>query len=227
MIFIKKILLVDSDKDNLNAFKMVFRKAGYYVYTSNSGLNALSVALKERPEIILLEMTLPDMDGVSLCMDLRKNVNLDDSVIAFYTNRTEEYAQKAGYNAGADDYIFKSESESLLVCRVAALSRRLKKSASSEIQKTFGDIQILPDQYLIRKDGVKIDVPKKQFELLLLLSGNPGKIFSRCEILKIIWNKETGNLRTLDVHINMLRQKVGENKIETIRNVGYKFINRV
>ena len=224
MIFFKKILLVDTDIESLSALKMVFRKEGYFVFTTHTGQNALSIALKERPEIILLEMTLPDMDGVSICMSLRKNVNLGESVIAFYTNRMEEYAQKAGYNAGADDYIFKTESESLLVCRVAALSRRLKASSVHENQKTFGDIQILPDQYLIRKDGIKIDVPKKQFELLLLLSGNPGKIFSRFEILKVIWNKETGNLRTLDVHINMLRQKVGENKIETIRNVGYKFI---
>jgi two-component system alkaline phosphatase synthesis response regulator PhoP len=225
MMFLKKILLIDTDSDFLTSLKTVFRKAGYTVYTANSGQIALNLALKERPDIILLEMSLNDMDGVSICMSLRKNVNLEESVIAFYTHRTEEYAQKAGYNAGADDYIFKTESESLLVVRVAALFRRLKnKSSAIENQKTFGDIQILPDQYLIRKDGVKIDVPKKQFELLLLLSGNPGKIFSRFEILKVIWNKETGNLRTLDVHINMLRQKVGENKIETIRNVGYKFI---
>lgn len=220
-----KILLVDDDSDILEFVAYNLKKEGYKVRTAQSGLEALSAAQKETPHLILLDVMMPEMDGIETCDRLRAMPDLSETMIAFLTARGEDYSQVAGFEAGADDYITKPIKPKVLISRIKALLRRKGGHAALPSQKLeFGDLMIDPEQYLILLKGKKVELPRKEFELLSLLASRPGKVFPREEIMDKIWgNDVVVGGRTIDVHIRKLREKIGDTKIKTIKGVGYKF----
>jgi two-component system alkaline phosphatase synthesis response regulator PhoP len=220
-----KILLVDDDPDILEFVGYNLEKEGYKVKTASSGLEALEKAAKRTPHLILLDVMMPEMDGIETCDMLRSKPELNNTMIAFLTARGEDYSQVAGFEAGADDYITKPIKPKVLVSRIKALLRRQTVANISGNQKMeFGDLLIDTEQYLIKQKGKKIELPRKEFELLTLLASRPGKVFPREEIMDKIWGNDVivGG-RTIDVHIRKLREKIGSKKIKTVKGVGYKF----
>jgi two-component system alkaline phosphatase synthesis response regulator PhoP len=181
------------------------------------------MAQQERPQIIILDVMMPDLDGIETCRVIRETPELKDVLIAFLTARNEDYSQIAGFDAGADDYINKPIKPRVLVSRVKALLRRQGNSAEEAVVEVNGFI-IDREKYLIKKDNLSINLPKKEFELIALLASRPGKVFTREEILKSVWGDDVvvGD-RTIDVHIRKLREKLGDSYIRTIKGVGYKF----
>lgn len=220
-----KLLLVDDDRDILEFVAYNLKKEGYKVRTAQSGLDALEAVKKEVPHLILLDVMMPGMDGIETCDRLRALPELSETMIAFLTARGEDYSQVAGFDAGADDYITKPIKPKVLISRLKALLRRQGSSAAMPAQKMeLGDLMIDPEQYLIKLKGEKIELPRKEFELLSLLASRPGKVFPREEIMDKIWgNDVVVGGRTIDVHIRKLREKIGDTKIKTIKGVGYKF----
>lgn len=220
-----KLLLVDDDRDILEFVAYNLKKEGYKVRTAQSGLDALEAVKKEVPHLILLDVMMPGMDGIETCDRLRAMPELSETMIAFLTARGEDYSQVAGFDAGADDYITKPIKPKVLISRLKALLRRQGSSAAMPAQKMeLGDLMIDPEQYLIKLKGEKIELPRKEFELLSLLASRPGKVFPREEIMDKIWgNDVVVGGRTIDVHIRKLREKIGDTKIKTIKGVGYKF----
>ncbi len=225
-----KILLVDDEQDILEFLSYNLRKEGYEVFTSTNGKKAVELAKEVKPHLIILDVMMPDLDGIETCRELRAIDDLKDSVISFLTARGEDYSQIAGFDAGADDYITKPIKPRVLISRVQALLRRYNPSGkaartngSSNAIKV-GNLIIDREAYLINHDGVDIQLPKKEFELLSLLASKPGKVFTRDEILKIVWGDDVvvGD-RTIDVHVRKLREKLGEDYIKTVKGVGYKF----
>lgn len=221
-----KILLVDDDNDILEFIKYNLEKEGYQVFTANNGRIAIDVASKELPALIILDVMMPDMDGVETCIKMREHPKLKNTLIIFLTARNEDYSQIAGFDAGADDYITKPIKPRVLTSRVKALLRR---SSGSEEMENFSNIEfdgllIDRERYVVTKNGKEINLPKKEFELLALLASKPGKVFSRETILEKVWGGEVvvGD-RTIDVHIRKLREKLGEDYIKTVKGVGYKF----
>jgi two-component system alkaline phosphatase synthesis response regulator PhoP len=221
-----KILLVDDDNDILEFIKYNLEKEGYQVYTANNGRTAIELAVKELPVLIMLDVMMPDMDGVETCIKMREHPKLKNTLIIFLTARNEDYSQIAGFDAGADDYITKPIKPRVLISRVKALLRR---SSSTEENENISNIEfegllINKESYVVTKNGKEINLPKKEFELLALLASKPGKVFSRETILEKVWGGEVvvGD-RTIDVHIRKLREKLGEEYIKTIKGVGYKF----
>lgn len=221
-----KILLVDDDSDILEFIKYNLEKEGYQVYTANNGRIAIDIALKEQPSLIILDVMMPDMDGVETCIKMREHAKLKNTLIIFLTARNEDYSQIAGFDAGADDYITKPIKPRVLISRVKALLRRSGTTEDSEsiTNIEFDGLLIDRERYVVTKDGVEINLPKKEFELLALLASKPGKVFSRETILEKVWGGEVvvGD-RTIDVHIRKLREKLGEDYIKTVKGVGYKF----
>lgn len=222
-----KILLVDDEADILEFLSYNLTREGYQVITANNGQKALEVASKEIPHLILLDVMMPGMDGVEVCEIIKTIPSLSKTIIAFLTARGEEYSQIAGLEAGADDYITKPIRPKLLISRIKALLRRfdLYRSPSNlPSGNIFGNLQIDKEKYKVIKEGIEIILPKKEFELLMLLSSKPEKVFTRDEIYNTIWGNDVivGD-RTIDVHIRKLREKVGENYIQTIKGVGYRF----
>lgn len=220
-----KILLVDDEHDILEFVSYNLRKEGFAVRTASNGEEGLEKALKDPPHLILLDVMMPDMDGIETCDAIRKEPSLKDVLVAFMTARSEDYSQVAGFDAGADDYITKPIKPKVLVSRVKALLRRY--NPSGEVQPDvydFGLLTIDLQKYQVRIKGKKLDLPRKEFELLSLLASRPGKVFNRDEILDRIWGNEVvvGG-RTIDVHIRKLREKIGDNFIKTVKGVGYKF----
>ncbi len=220
-----KLLLVDDDADILEFVAYNLKKEGYKVRTAQSGLEALEAVKKEVPHLILLDVMMPGMDGIETCDRLRIMPDLSETMIAFLTARGEDYSQVAGFDAGADDYITKPIKPKVLISRIKALLRRQGTAATAVTQKMeLGDLMIDPEQYLIKLKGKKIELPRKEFELLSLLASKPGKVFPREEIMDKIWgNDVVVGGRTIDVHIRKLREKIGDSKIKTIKGVGYKF----
>lgn len=220
-----KILLVDDENDILEFVSYNLKKEGFDVYTAANGKDAIRVALEVRPQLIILDVMMPEMDGIETCEELRKLPELADSIIAFLTARGEDYSQIAGFEAGADDYIAKPIKPKVLVSRVKALLRRTGGSANDASR---GDSSIFIDKarYIVAKDNVEIELPKKEFELLALLHSKPHKVFTREEIFSSIWgdNVVVGD-RTIDVHIRKLREKIGDEYIKTIKGVGYKYVD--
>jgi two-component system alkaline phosphatase synthesis response regulator PhoP len=221
-----KILLVDDEPDILEFLSYNLKKEGYNVYTATNGKEAITVAKKENPDLIILDVMMPDMDGIETCRELRDLPGLRDVMIAFLTARSEDYSQIAGFDVGADDYINKPIKPRVLISRIKAL---LKRGGSIHIAATdkvvdMGGIKIDRERYVIVKDGVEINLPKKEFELLALLASKPGKVFTREVILDTVWGGDVvvGD-RTIDVHIRKLREKIGEDFIRTIKGIGYKF----
>jgi two-component system alkaline phosphatase synthesis response regulator PhoP len=218
-----KILLVDDEPDILEFLSYNLVKEGFEVFTCGNGKDAIQMAQKERPQIIILDVMMPDLDGIETCRVIRETPELKDVLIAFLTARNEDYSQIAGFDAGADDYINKPMKPRVLVSRIKALLRRQGTLGDEEIVEMNGFI-IDREKYLIKKDNLSINLPKKEFELISLLASRPGKVFTREDILKNVWGDDVvvGD-RTIDVHIRKLREKLGDSYIRTIKGVGYKF----
>ena len=220
-----KILLVDDEPDILEIVGYNLKNEGYQVYTANNGLKALKSAKKITPNLILLDIMMPEMDGIETCEKIRAIKSLENTLIAFLTARNEDYSQVAGFDAGADDYITKPIKPKVLISKVKSLLRRLKAESQEDSSVKIGDITINRDEYLIFKGDKKIFLPRKEFELVSILTSKPGKVFKRETILDSVWGNEVvvGG-RTIDVHIRKLREKIGDNHFKTIKGVGYKFV---
>lgn len=219
-----KILLVDDEPDILEFMSYNLNKEGFEVFTSTNGKDAIRIATLEKPSLIILDVMMPDLDGIETCRVIRETPELKEVLVAFLTARNEDYSQIAGFDAGADDYINKPIKPRVMVSRVKALLRRAGKlTGGDEVMEVNGFI-IDREKYLIVKDNVQINLPKKEFELIALLASKPGKVFTREDILKSVWGEDVvvGD-RTIDVHIRKLREKLGDNYIRTIKGVGYKF----
>lgn len=217
-----KILLVDDEQDILEFLSYNLQKEGYKVLTCTNGKEAIAIASKEIPDLIVLDVMMPEMDGMETCVEMRKIPQLQNAVITFLTARSEDYSQIAGFDVGADDYISKPVKPRVFVSRVKALLRR--KEISPEGVMEVSGIKIDREKYQIEKDGKEIQLPRKEFELLTLLMSGGGKVFTRDVILERVWGNEVvvGD-RTIDVHIRKLREKLGDEFIKTIKGVGYKF----
>jgi two-component system alkaline phosphatase synthesis response regulator PhoP len=219
-----KILLVDDEPDILEIVGYNLKNEGYEVFTAENGLEAIKVAKKQLPHLILLDIMMPEMDGIEACEKIRKIKTLENVIIAFLTARGEDYSQVAGFEAGADDYITKPIKPKVLISKIKSLLRRLKSDTIEEEDNLkIGDIMIDRDEYVIYKSNQKIELPRKEFELFSLLTSKPGKVFTREEILDKVWGNEVvvGG-RTIDVHIRKLREKIGDDFFKTIKGVGYK-----
>ncbi|MGV8815524.1 MAG: response regulator transcription factor [Gelidibacter sp.] len=221
-----KILLVDDEPDILEIIGYNLSAEGYQVITAENGLKAIKKAKKERPHLIILDVMMPEMDGIEACEQIRKIPELSNTIITFLTARGEDYSQMAGFDAGADDYITKPIKPKVLTSKVKALLRRLKEDESSEGIFEIGELVINREEYKISHHGVEIVLPKKEFELLALLATKPNKVFKREEILDKVWGNEVvvGG-RTIDVHIRKLREKIGDDCFKTVKGVGYKFVD--
>lgn len=222
-----KILLVDDEPDILEFLSYNLKKEGFQIYTSNNGRDAVKIANEIKPHLIILDVMMPDMDGIETCREIRNNENLKNVLISFLTARGEDYSQIAGFDAGADDYITKPIKPRVLVSRVNALLRRYQEAGPNnvEVQKiVIGDIVIDREAYIVKLKDEEFHLPKKEFELLALLASKPGKVYSREKILKKVWGDDVvvGD-RTIDVHIRKLREKLGDEYIRTVKGVGYKF----
>ncbi len=221
-----KILLVDDEPDILEIVSYNLKNEGYQVYTAENGDEAVRKAKKKKPDLIILDVMMPVMDGIEACEKMRKMSELDETIITFFTARGEDYSMIAGFDAGADDYITKPVKPRVLVSKVKSLLRRKEntEAVSSNILK-IGDLIIDRDQYKIIFKKEEMILPRKEFELLSLLTTKPGKVFKREEILDVVWGNEVivGG-RTIDVHIRKLREKLGDDCFKTVKGVGYKYV---
>ena len=222
-----KILLVDDEADILEIVGYNLSSEGYQVTTAKNGVEAIEKAKKHKPQLIILDVMMPEMDGIEACEKLRGIPDLSNTIITFLTARGEDYSQVAGFDAGADDYITKPIKPKVLVSKVKALLRRLKESDNpSDTIIKVGALVINREEYKITNKGQEIILPRKEFELLSLLATKPNKVFKREEILDKVWGNEVvvGG-RTIDVHIRKLREKIGDKSFKTVKGVGYKFVD--
>ncbi len=219
------ILLVDDEPDILEIVGYNLSSEGYTVITADNGAKAVKMAKKKKPDLIILDVMMPEMDGIEACEQIRKIPELQETIITFLTARGEDYSQVAGFDAGADDYITKPIKPKLLLSKVKALLRRRRSEGEESNIMEVGDIVIDRDEYKVIKGKEEIILPRKEFELLSLLASNPGKVFKREDILNNVWGNEVvvGG-RTIDVHIRKLREKIGDKKFKTVKGVGYKFV---
>ncbi len=222
-----KILLIDDEPDILEIVGYNLSNEGYQVITGKNGIEAIEKAKKHKPHLIILDVMMPEMDGIEACERIREQKDFGNTIITFLTARGEDYSQVAGFDAGADDYITKPIKPKVLVSKVKALLRRLSnnKNPSDSIVE-IGSLVINREAYKITNKGKEIVLPRKEFELLSLLTSKPGKVFKREEILDKVWGNEVvvGG-RTIDVHIRKLREKIGDNSFKTVKGVGYKFVD--
>jgi len=220
----QKILLVDDEPDILEMVGFNLEREGFVVFTAPNGRKALELARTHLPDLILLDVMMPEMDGMETCRELREDARLKNSIIAFLTARNEDYSQIAGFDAGADDYISKPIKPRVLISRVKALLRRGAPAAAEIPKRELSGIVIDKERYVVYKEGVELSLPKKEFELLALLASQPGRVFTRENILSSVWGNDVivGD-RTIDVHIRKLREKLGDDFFKTIKGVGYKF----
>lgn len=218
-----KILLVDDEQDILEIVSYNLAQEGYQIVTATNGKEAIAKAKKELPNLIIMDVMMPEMDGIEACENIRKFPELENTIITFLTARSEDYSQVAGFDAGADDYIAKPIKPKVLVSKVKALLRRLKEDEGNVDTLKVGDIEINREEYKIIRQDEEIVLPRKEFELFYLLATKPGKVFTREEILDKVWGNEVvvGG-RTIDVHIRKLREKIGDEFFKTIKGVGYK-----
>lgn len=219
-----KILLVDDEQDILDLIKYNLEKEGFEVQTANNGREGLREARVFLPDLILLDVMMPEMDGMETCIQMKDLPELRNTIIAFLTARGEDYSQIAGFEAGADDYITKPIKPRVLVSRVKALLRRKSAAEEPGKKKKNKGIVIDKERYLVIKNGEELALPKKEFELLSLLMSQPGRVFTREIILSTVWGNDVivGD-RTIDVHIRKLREKLGDEHFKTVKGVGYKF----
>ncbi len=219
------ILLVDDEPDILEIVGYNLSAEGYHVLTAENGVEAIKMAKKKKPQLIILDVMMPEMDGIEACEQIRKIPDLSETIITFLTARGEDYSQMAGFDAGADDYITKPIKPKVLVSKVKSLLRRFKEYEETSTTVTIGDLIINREEYKIIKNEEEIILPRKEFELLSLLTSKPGRVFTREEILDRVWGNEVvvGG-RTIDVHIRKLREKIGDDSFTTVKGVGYKFV---
>lgn len=219
-----KILIVDDEKDVLEFLSYNLKKEGYQTFTASTGKQALEQSKENTPHLIILDVMMPKMDGIEACAELRKLPQLKNTIIVFLTARGEDYSQIAGFEAGADDYITKPIKPKVLISRIKALLRRYKEEDKADDLIQFKDFTIDKEKYVIIKDDKVISLPKKEFELLLLLTSKPNKVFSREEIFANVWDSNVivGD-RTIDVHIRKVREKIGIENIKTVKGIGYKY----
>ena len=221
----QRILLVDDEPDILEFIEYNLVKEGYDVHTAGNGRVGVEMAKKLLPDLVLLDVMMPEMDGMEACAEIREHGPLAQTVVAFLTARGEDYSQIAGFEAGADDYILKPIKPKVLVSRVQALLRRKKNSGYVGGNYDGTGLMIDPERYVVMHQSQELNLPKKEFELLSLLASQPGKVFSREKILASVWGTDVvvGD-RTIDVHIRKLREKLGEHYFKTVKGVGYKFV---
>lgn len=222
-----KILFVDANESELNNLMSAFSEEGFVVKATSHPEDVVILAQKERPHLIMLDLVLPMIDGIDICTDIKRDKLLSRSLIVFYSSREDDYSQIAAFDAGADDYIVKPKQKRVLISRINALLKRHNGTANpyskSVINGGSNDIIIDKERFLVIKKGVKIPLPRKEFQLLVFLAETPQKVFSRKEISQFIWGTEqNAENRTIDVHIRRLRKKIGVKYIETIKGVGYK-----
>ncbi len=219
-----RILLVDDEEDILDFVGYNLKKEGYKVFTANNGKEALKRVEDINPHLIILDVMMPELDGIETCEAIREIDGMENVIIAFLTARNEDYSQIAGFDAGGDDYINKPIKPKVLISRVKALLKRVGSKTPEEIEPVHG-IVVDKERYIIIQDDKELSLPKKEFELLALLHSKPDKVFTREEIYTKVWGDEiiVGD-RTIDVHIRKLREKLGDEYIRTVKGVGYKFI---
>ena len=218
-----KILLVDDEPDILEIITYSLKNAGYKIYTAENGIEAVDKASMIEPHLIILDVMMPEMDGIEACEIIRNNPKTKNTLITFLSARGEDYSQIAGFNAGADDYITKPIKPKILLSKVKSLLRRITIDSNEIIQ--LEDLIIDRSSYKVLHKEKKINLPRKEFQLLYLLASKPGKVFKRGYILESVWGRDVvvGD-RTIDVHIRKLREKIGSNFFETVKGVGYKFV---
>ena len=221
-----KILCVDDEPDILEILKYNLSNVGYDIYLANDGLSAIKKAKEIIPNLIIMDVMMPKMDGIQACENLRANEKFNDTIIMFLTARGEDFSHVAAYEAGADDYVTKPVKPKILISKVKGLLRRFKKVNDNDIAIIeLNDIIIDKEKYKVYISGNNLDLPRKEFELLYLLASKPDKVFKREKIMENVWGGEVvvGD-RTIDVHIRKLREKLGDKYIKTIKGVGYKFV---
>ena len=221
-----KILCVDDEPDILEILKYNLSNVGYDIYIANDGLSAIKKAKEIIPNLIIMDIMMPKMDGIQACENLRANEKFNDTIIMFLTARGEDFSHVAAYEAGADDYVTKPVKPKILISKVKGLLRRFKKVTDNDIAIIeLNDIIIDKEKYKVNISGNTLNLPRKEFELLYLLASKPDKVFKREKIMENVWGGEVvvGD-RTIDVHIRKLREKLGDKYIKTIKGVGYKFV---
>ncbi len=221
----QKILIVDDEPDILELIEYNLKKEGYQVYLASNGQDGVAMAKKVHPDLIILDIMMPKMDGIEACRIMRAIPEFKNTFMVFLTARSEEYSEIAGFNVGADDYIAKPIKPRALISRINAILRRNTSGEEvSDNKVEIGDLVIDREAYLVFQKGQKVVLAKKEFELLYLLASKPGKVYTRESILKNIWEDSVVvTNRTIDVHIRKLREKLGENYVATVKGVGYKF----
>lgn len=226
--FVKKelvehtVLVVDDEKDILRLLEYNLEKEGLKVYTAANGMDAIEMAKKVQPQLILLDVMLPDIDGIEVCERLRKQGQFIDTFILFLSARGEDYSQVAGFRAGGDDYIVKPIRMKVLVHKIKALLDRIQEAVHPEGDTNH--VQLDVERYSIKKNGEECIIPKKEFELLSYLMSTPDKVFRREEILNDVWGHAHVNDRTIDVHVRKLRERFGSSIIRTVKGVGYRYM---
>jgi two-component system alkaline phosphatase synthesis response regulator PhoP len=225
-----KILLVEDEKDILEILSYNLKNEGFEIYTAGNGLEAVRLAAEVRPHLVLMDVMMPEMDGIEACEEIRLNGELEDTLVVFLTARGEDYSQIAGFEAGGDDYVTKPVKPKVLVSRIKALLKRRNMVSKGEAASKghlleSGDLVIDKERYMVIKKGKDIMLPRKEFELLSLLLSRPEKVFTREEIFDTIWGENiiVGD-RTIDVHIRKLREKIGDKYIRTVKGIGYKYV---
>lgn len=221
----KKILLIDDEHDILEILSYNLEKEGYLVYTADNGVDGVEIAKKIVPDLVLLDVMMPQKDGIETCKELRSIDKLDNTVIVFLSARAEEFSQLAGYEAGANDYVVKVIKPKVLISKINALLQLANKAEQSAQILQIGSLSIDKDSFQVVKDGKSFVLPRKEFDLLYLLASNVEKVFKREEILEKVWgNDVVVGERTIDVHIRRLREKLGDHSIQTLKGVGYKLM---
>ena len=221
-----KILVVDDDLDIIEILKYNLNNSGYFVKSANNGIKAIKKAKKFLPDIILMDVMMPEMSGIEACSEIRKIDQLSNTIIIFLSARSEDYTQISAYDAGADDYISKPVKPKILLKKISNIAKKIKSENTYSKILDFGSLKINREKYLVVKNKNEILLPRKEFELLFLLGSKPEKVFTREEIMNKVWGSlDVVGDRTIDVHIRKLREKIGEKYIKTIKGVGYKFEN--
>ena len=219
-----KILVVDDDLDIIEILKYNLNKSGYLVKSAKNGIEAIKRAKKFMPNIILMDVMMPEMSGIEACSEIKQIDELSETMIIFLSARSEDYTQISAYDAGADDYISKPIKPKILLKKISNIAKKIKSNKNMPIVLDLGSIKINREQYLVTQNKNEIMLPRKEFELLFLLASKPEKVFTRDEIMNKVWGTQVvvGD-RTIDVHIRKLREKIGDKHIKTLKGVGYKF----
>ena len=220
-----KVLIVDDEADILDLLEYNLKKEGYKVYRAMDGEEGLKVAEAKKPDLVLLDIMMPVMDGIETCRKLRTIPGLEKTYVVFLTARSEEYSELAGFEAGADDYISKPIKPRVLMSRLRAIFRRNSSGSDEEVDLIrIHDLEIVKDEYVVRKGSTEIPLPRKEFDLLYFLASKPGKVYKRDKLLEKVWGDVFVVDRTIDVHVRKLREKLGNDYIITVKGVGYKFL---